>query len=110
MELGQRRPATATRHDTEQLHAFRIEKPLPNSLTLSAEYLGTFSNSTSPRLGKEGRMAKHTGLWYDAVIALSDMIEAAPNNGLLRKQRAALMQQVGLPEIAKYDLNYAKAH
>ena len=34
-----------TRKDTEQLHSFRIEKPLPNSLTLSAEYLGTFSQS-----------------------------------------------------------------
>jgi len=51
-----------------------------------------------------------TGLWYDAVMALSDMIEAAPNNGLLRKQRAALLQQVGLPEIAKHDLKHATAH
>jgi hypothetical protein len=51
-----------------------------------------------------------TGLWYDAVMALSDMIEAAPNNSLLRKQRAALMQQVGLPEIAKYDLKHATAN
>lgn len=38
-------PNTMTRHDTEQLHAFRVEKPLPNSLTLSVEYQGTFSNS-----------------------------------------------------------------
>jgi len=38
-------PNTMTRHDTEQLHAFRVEKPLPDNLTLSAEYQGTFSNS-----------------------------------------------------------------
>lgn len=38
-------PNTMTRHDTEQLHAFRVEKPLPNGLTLSAEYQGTFSQS-----------------------------------------------------------------
>jgi len=33
------------RKDTEQLHFFRIEKPLPNNLTLSAEYQGIFSQS-----------------------------------------------------------------
>ncbi|MEK9133506.1 MAG: hypothetical protein AAB333_01460, partial [Pseudomonadota bacterium] len=38
-------PNTMTRTDTEQLHVFRIEKPLPDNLTLSAEYQGTFSNS-----------------------------------------------------------------
>jgi hypothetical protein len=38
-------PNTMTRHDTEQLHAFRVEKPLPNGLTLSAEYQGTFNQS-----------------------------------------------------------------
>jgi tetratricopeptide (TPR) repeat protein len=38
-------PNTMTRHDTEQIHAFRIEKPLPNGLTLSAEYQGDFSQS-----------------------------------------------------------------
>ena len=38
-------PGSMTRKDTEQLHAFRIEKPLPNNLTLSTEYQGTFSQS-----------------------------------------------------------------
>jgi len=33
------------RKDTEQLHFFRIEKPLSNSLTLSVEYQGIFSQS-----------------------------------------------------------------
>lgn len=51
-----------------------------------------------------------TGIWYDAVTALSDMIEAAPNSGVLRKQRAALLQQVGLPEVAEHDLKYPTAN
>lgn len=38
-------PGTMKRKDTEQLHSFRIEKPLPHDLTLSAEYLGTFNQS-----------------------------------------------------------------
>ncbi len=50
-----------------------------------------------------------TGIWYDAVMTLSEMIEAAPKNVLLRKQRAALLQQVGLPVVAKYDLKHPTA-
>ncbi len=38
-------PNTMKRHDTEQLHVFRVEKALSITLTLSAEYLGTFSQS-----------------------------------------------------------------
>jgi hypothetical protein len=33
------------RKDTEQIHFFRIEKPLPNGLTLSVEYQGIFNQS-----------------------------------------------------------------
>lgn len=43
------------------------------------------------------------GLWYDAIATLSDMIEAAPEDRKLKKQRAALLQQVGLWEVARYD-------
>lgn len=39
------------------------------------------------------------GLWYDALAALSEQIEAAPQDSALRKQRAAMLVQVGLPEI-----------
>ena len=39
------------------------------------------------------------GLWYDAFTAISSLIEAAPDNAELKKQRAALMTQVGLPEV-----------
>lgn len=41
-------PNRIKREDTEQLHAFRIEKPLPNNLTTSVEYLGAFSHSNIP--------------------------------------------------------------
>ncbi len=44
------------------------------------------------------------GLWYDAVEAISESIEADPQNNTLRIQRAALLNQVGLPEIAQFDL------
>jgi hypothetical protein len=41
------------------------------------------------------------GLWYDALKAISDQIDAAPENQELRKQRAALLSQVGVPAIAE---------
>ncbi len=44
------------------------------------------------------------GLWYDAFSAVSDLIETAPDDTLYRQQRASLLEQVGLEQIAQYDL------
>lgn len=41
------------------------------------------------------------GLWYDALAAISALIETAPHDPVLQKERAALMAQVGLPEIGE---------
>jgi hypothetical protein len=41
------------------------------------------------------------GIWYDALGAISDLIEAAPQDQELRKQRAAMLAQVGLPTISE---------
>lgn len=41
------------------------------------------------------------GIWYDAFAAISDLIETAPNDPALRRQRAALLSQVGLPAIGE---------
>ncbi len=40
------------------------------------------------------------GLWYDALEAISVLINAAPNDLLLREKRASLLEQVGLKDIA----------
>lgn len=39
------------------------------------------------------------GLWYDALRAISELIEAAPQDHELRKRRAALLAQVRLPAV-----------
>jgi len=49
------------------------------------------------------------GLWYDALAGVSDMIDAAPKDLTLRKQRAALLDQVGLNEAAEFDLKEARS-
>jgi hypothetical protein len=41
------------------------------------------------------------GLWYDTVAAISELIEAAPQDQELRKQRSALLSQVGLMGISE---------
>jgi hypothetical protein len=45
------------------------------------------------------------GYWYDALGAISGMIEASPDNVDLRKQRAGLLEQVGLAEAADFEKN-----
>lgn len=43
------------------------------------------------------------GLWYDAIAAYSELIEKSPRDRALREQRAALLEQVGLRDIAAFD-------
>jgi hypothetical protein len=43
------------------------------------------------------------GLWYDALETISKGIAAAPDNIELRRQRAALLEQVGLAETTKLE-------
>ncbi len=45
-----------------------------------------------------------SGIWYDAVSSISNQINNSPDDITLRKQRASLMEQVGLQEIAEYEL------
>lgn len=42
------------------------------------------------------------GVWYEALAAISEQIDSAPpNDALLRKQRATLLTQVGLPVVGE---------
>ena len=49
------------------------------------------------------------GIWYDAVAAISDLVDAAPADASLRNRRALLLEQVGLLEAAKYEVARAPA-
>jgi hypothetical protein len=48
------------------------------------------------------------GLWYDAIEAISKLIDASPEDPALRKQRASLLEQAGLTEVAKYDITLTR--
>jgi hypothetical protein len=53
--------------------------------------------------GDEVHRYAAAGLWYDAIKAISDLIQAHPQMKIYRKQRASLLEQVGLKEIAESD-------
>jgi hypothetical protein len=41
------------------------------------------------------------GIWYDALSAISELIESSPNDAELLRQREALLTQAGLTEVAR---------
>jgi Domain of Unknown Function (DUF928) len=41
------------------------------------------------------------GVWYEALAAISEQIDSAPNDAALRKQRATLLAQVGLTMVGE---------
>jgi hypothetical protein len=52
--------------------------------------------------GKAQSLAQH-GLWYDALNAISEQIAANPADPRLRQHRAALLDQIGLTEVARLE-------
>ncbi len=49
------------------------------------------------------RALARNGVWYDALATLSDAIAARPDDAKLRRERAALLDQVGLAAAAAQD-------
>jgi hypothetical protein len=57
--------------------------------------------------GREVFVYAENGIWYDAIAAVSARISAAPTDARLHEQRAALLDQVGLRELAAHDRSQA---
>jgi len=49
------------------------------------------------------------GFWYDAMACLCELIDANPTDQILRRQRAALLKQIGLHGVADWDLRSIQA-
>jgi hypothetical protein len=52
--------------------------------------LATAQAQEKPAVYAEG------GYWYDALAAISDLIESAPGNGALQSERQDMLKQIGL--------------
>jgi hypothetical protein len=64
--------------------------------TLASKLSGAGSSQSATVYAEEG-------FWYDALAAISQSIDAMPEDSELRRQRAALLEQVGLVEIANFE-------
>jgi hypothetical protein len=51
--------------------------------------------------GEIPQIYAEAGIWYDALMAISDLIDARLEDGVLRKQLSGLLEQVGLSEVAE---------
>ena len=49
------------------------------------------------------------GFWYDAMACLCELIDSNPSDQGLRRQRAALLNQIGLSAVAEWDLRSIQA-
>ena len=49
------------------------------------------------------------GFWYDAMACLCEMIDSNPTDQALRRQRAGLLNQIGLHGVAEWDLRSIQA-
>lgn len=72
----------------ERIERTKLEQPLP----------ANFSKTDAPRRYAEA------GIWYDAVMAISDLIQSDPADKELRQQRASLLAQVGLGDVGVLDM------
>lgn len=64
--------------------------------------LGQVSDQDKPALYAEN------GIWYDALQAVSDQIDHAPQHAALRRERADLLKQIGMDGV-KMDGNLSKS-
>ena len=79
----------------QRSNSARIERLVPDAAL--AKRL-----EATPKAGQPAVYAEE-GLWYDAIAAIGELIERSPNDADLRRQRAALLEQAGLPEAAAAD-------
>jgi len=49
-----------------------------------------------------------TGIWYDSLSSISNAIDKHPEARNLHQQRASLLEQIGLPEVALYEYKQVK--
>ena len=66
----------------------------PGDLALRVEKAGDLERASA---------YAQAGIWYDALDAISNAIEANPNDASLREQRSSLLKQVGLSEVTALD-------
>jgi len=86
--------------DSENRSKDTIAKGVIKRVNASAELVSQVEKSDN--LSRAAAYAQ-AGIWYDALDAISNAIEANPTDASLKEQRASLLKQIGLPEAASLD-------
>jgi hypothetical protein len=81
----------AGRRSRDVLAGGTVERIVP-----APELAASLTSAGSP---ERASLYASAGLWYDALTALGEMIDRAPADPEPRRLRAALLKQVGLPEV-----------
>jgi hypothetical protein len=81
---------------SKDIHAMGVIERRPFTLDL-------FLNTTCKDPRDAICLYAEAGLWYDAIAVISDLITAHPKDRVLRLQRAALLEQIGLTDVAEFD-------
>ena len=55
------------------------------------------------RRGDFPHLYAQSGIWYDALAVVSDLIVTSPGDSALHQQRASLLEQVGFDDLARLD-------
>ena len=81
------------------------EKPQQNLLSEAWIQRVSPSERLTKNLAETDSAAAYAeeGIWYDALAERSRQIEAEPGNAILRKQRAFLLESVGLSEVVEFE-------
>jgi hypothetical protein len=75
-------------------HGAVLRVPIPDELGVD---LVRAAKGDVPRL-----LAQH-GIWYDSMTAISELLMESSTDMLLHEQRASLLEQIGLAEVAGLD-------
>jgi Domain of Unknown Function (DUF928) len=63
----------------------------------------TAARVAAARTEQRATVLAASGIWYDALAALSDEIAARPDDRALRERRARILEQAGLKDAAAYE-------
>ena len=101
--------------EPEVSYRWHLSMPIdPHSSSKGLHVMGVIERVPYDQAIVEGRTAcrnprdafclyVQAGLWYDAIQVISDLITASPRDRVLHLQRAALLEKVGLLDVAEYD-------
>jgi hypothetical protein len=87
---------TDAEHRSKDILAGGILEMIDTSVTLAGKL-------STPNSGETSAIFAEEGFWYDALESLSKLVDAAPNDEGMRMRRAALLEQVGLAEVADFE-------